>query len=465
MGRAQYFKAGQDIQGEWWEIFHSPALNRLIAKGLANNPTLAAAKAALTQAQQTLYAEIGSNYLPAVNSQFAGARQRNVFLFPIANNKLPALLYNLFNANLQVSYTVDVFGALRRQVESYRAQVDYQRYELEAAFLTLSSNIASTAINIASLKAQIKATYDIIRLEKQQLVLLNKQYDLGATAKENVLTQEIQLAQFQATLPPLEQSLEVNQHALAVLIGQYPDDNQLPDFKLHKFNLPRDLPVSLPAKLLQQRPDIQAAEALVHVASAQVGVATANLYPTLSLNNNLYGWTATTLNSLFNARNLAWTWGGAVSESIFNGGALVATQRAAVANFQQAAAEYRQTVLSAFQNVADTLRAIENDAQELVYQVAAEKASYQALNIITQQFKYGGVSYFDLYIAQLQYHQAHIARVVAEADRYSDTVALFQALGGGWWNRSSLSKNPVLDCNVAAYTPENVLVSKGKSHE
>jgi len=461
-GKTQYFTYDRDIPGNWWHIFHSLALNQLIEQGLANSPNLAAAKAALTQAQDLLYAQIGSTLLPTVTAQFSGERERfNGAEFGI-NPGIPIRsasknIFNLFNTSVSVNYTLDVFGGLRRQIEVFGAQVDFQRFELEAAFLTLSSNIVTTAITIASLRAQIKATQDLIRYQKHALKIIKAQFELGATSKADVLQQEAQVAQTEATLPPLKQNLVANYHSLSVLIGSLPSEASLPTFDLDHLYLPANLPVTLPSLLVRQRPDVRAAEAQVHVMSAQIGVATANLLPQVVLNSNTFGYQSDTLSQLFNPANQYWNWGGQILQTVFNGGALLAKRRAAVSAFQQAAAQYRQTVLQAFQNVADTLRALQHDAQALKAQKAAEIAAQQALDLTFQQYRLGGVNYLSLLTAQRTYQQARINRIIAETARYNDTAALFQALGGGWWNRIALDCNANLTRNVCQYTPGNFL--------
>lgn len=455
-GRTQHFLYCKDIPGLWWYLFQSPELNELIEQGLAHNSTVAAAKAALLQAQENWYAQVGSTLLPNFSGAFMGER-----LLPNnANLGAPGGLvnnpFNLFNASINVSYTLDVFGGLRRQIEALGAQVNFQQFQLEAAYLTLTANIVTTAIAIASLRDQIKATHQIIYIQKENLRILEKQYALGGISLTNVLTQRSQVAQIEATLPPLQQNLVQNYHALSVLIGTLPSENHLPRFDLDKLHLPTELPVSIPSLLIRQRPDIRASEALLHAASAQIGVATANLFPQITLNGS-YGWEATVLSQLFKASNVFWNWGGTITAPLFNGGALFAQRRAAMDAFEQAAAQYRQTVLQGFQNVADTLRALQHDAATLKAQREAENAAKGSLDLTMQQFKLGGVNYLALLIAQQLYHQSYILRIRAQAARYSDTAALFQALGGGWWNRLPIEEHPNLTRNMCQYTMENVL--------
>lgn len=432
-GYAQRFNYGQDIPAEWWTLFHSESLNELIQAGLKNSPNLAAAKATLRQAAETLRAELGSLY-PAVSANLSAERMQ---LSGASQGTNSSSTFNLYNANVSVSYIFDVFGGVRRQIESLAAQMDYQSFELEAAYLSLTSNITTTVINIASLQAQIQATHELIKAEEEQLIIIKRQLGLGGVSGTNVLTQETQVAQTRALLPPLEQNLAQSRHALAVLVGEFPSQMKLPYFDLNKLRLPGQLPVSLPSSLVRQRPDIRASEALLKSASAQVGVATANLYPQITL-TAAYGWSGLTLDGLFSPSNVAWNLGPQLVQPIFQGGSLQATRRASIAAFEAAQAQYRQTVLQAFQNVADTLRALQNDARTLQAQSQAELAAKNTMIITQKQLGLGGVSYLNLLTAEQQYQQTKISRIQAEAARYADTAALFQALGGGWWNRQVL---------------------------
>lgn len=431
-GKAQQFNLGQDIPAEWWRLFHSPELNGLITAGIANSPTLAAAKATLHQAEQNLNAQFGALLLPSVGLNLAGERQRfSDQQFGISNR---STIFNTYNMTFNAAYTLDIFGGARRQIEALRAQVDYERYELIASYLTLTTNIVTTAVTVASLQAQIKTTRQLIKTVGNELGIMKKQFSLGGISKENVLSQETLLAQTIATLPPLKKSLAQSQHALAVLVGGLPSETQLPYIDLEKLTLPTELPVSLPSNLVRQRPDVQASEALLHEASAQIGVATANLLPQFTITGT-YGWTALTLQDFFSSTNNIWSYGTQIAQPLFKGGSLISQRRAAVAAFEAACAQYRQTVLQAFQNVADALLAIEMDAQELQAQKQAEKAAKNTLNLTQQQLKLGAINYLTFLNAEQQYQQIIINRIQAQAARYNDTAALFQALGGGWWNR------------------------------
>jgi NodT family efflux transporter outer membrane factor (OMF) lipoprotein len=336
---------------------------------------------------------------------------------------------------VNVSYTLDLFGRTRRDLEALQAQVDYQGFQLEGAYLTLASNIVTAALQEASLRGQLQATRGILATQEEQLGLIEKQFELGGIARTDVLAQRASLAQSRAALPPLEKRLAQTRHLLAVLAGRFPGDAaNLPEFHLEDFRLPEELPVSLPSSLVRQRPDIRSAEELLHAASARVGVATADLYPQITLSAR-YGTEAVQVGDLFRPGTAVWGIGAGLQQPIFHGGALEATRRAEVAGFDQAAAQYRGTVLAAFRDVADVLRALEYDAMTVKAQGEAEAAARDTLDIAKKQVRYGATNYLSLLDAQRQYNLARILLVQAQAGRFADTAALFQALGGGWWNR------------------------------
>jgi NodT family efflux transporter outer membrane factor (OMF) lipoprotein len=434
-GEAQRLVIGQDIPALWWEVFHSEPLDALIRSALEHSPTLASAQAALRQARENYNADAGGKQLPSVSAQLGATRERES---AAALGGPSAATFSLYNASVNVSYTIDAFGATRRELEGLQAEVDYQRFQLEAAYLTLSANLVTTAIQEASLRAQLQATRDVIRAEEQSLSLVQKQADFGAIARSVVLSQQTQLAQTRATLPGLEKSLEQNRYQLAVYAGRLPSDPGLPAFSLESLQLPTDLPVSLPSSLVRQRPDLRASEALLHQAGAQVGVATANLYPQISLSGSI-GAQSLQLDKLFSGPSSAWSLGSSLLQPIFNGGSLQAKKRAAIAAMDQAQAQYQQTVLNAFLNVANTLRALDSDAQALRAQAEAEALAHEQLDLTARQYQLGAVSYLSLLDSQRSYQQTRITLVQAQAARYADTAALFQALGGGWWNRAEVA--------------------------
>jgi len=434
-GQAQALVPGRDIPAQWWEVFHSEPLDRLIRASLAQSPTLASAQAALRQAEATYDAKSGNLLWPQVSAQLGVQRER---ASEVSTRVAGGQLLTLYNASVNVSYDIDVFGGARRQVEGAQAAVEAQRYQVEAVYLTLTSNLVTTAIREASLRAQLQAAREVLQAQSDQLGVIEKQFDTGAIPKSIVLQQRTQVAQTQATLPPLEKALAQTRHQLAVFAGRLPSEAGLPEFDLASLSLPEALPLSLPSELARQRPDVRASEAQLHQASAAVGVATANLYPQLQLSAS-YGNTSLRARDLFTGPSTLWNVGAGLAQPIFNGGALRAQQRAAVAAYDSAAAQYRNTVLGAFQNVADALRALEIDAVALQTQATAESLARQSLDLSTAQFRAGAVSYVTLLTAQQAWLQTHTALVQAQAVRYADTAALFQALGGGWWNRGALA--------------------------
>ena len=446
-GAAQRFVLAKDIPAQWWEVFHSESLDRLVRLALAQNPTLASAQAALRQAQENYNAQAGTLDYPNVGAQLGATRERASAL----TAGVPGgAVFNLYNASVTVGYTLDVFGASRRALEGAQANVDYQRYQLEAAYLALTANVVTTAIKEASLRAQLQATHRVLAAQQEQQRLIEKQFALGAIPRTTILSQRNQVAQTAATLPGLEKALAQTRHQLSVYAGRLPSAAGLPEFTLDSLALPRELPVSLPSALARQRPDVRASEALLHAASAQVGVATANQYPQFSLSGS-YGSSSMEAGNLFGGGTGIWNLAANLTQPIFNGGALSARRRAAVAAYDQAAAQYRSTLLTAFQNVADSLRALESDAATLKAQAEVEASTRQSLQLASAQYKLGAVSYLSLLDAQRTYQQASIALVQAEAARYADTAALFQSLGGGWWNRQA---------SAAAAQPEDAAAKK-----
>ncbi|WP_371865187.1 efflux transporter outer membrane subunit [Duganella aquatilis] len=431
-GAAQQFGFGQEIPAQWWSLFRSPALDQLIRSALEQNPNMAAAEAVLRQAQENYNAQAGNLLYPSVNGQLGVSRQKT----SVATAGAAAGVYNVYNASVAVAYTPDVFGATRRTLEGAQAAIDYQRFQVEATYLTLSANVVTTAIQEASLRAQLQATREVLAALTQQQNVIEKQFEYGAIPRTTVLSQRNQVAQINATIAPLEKALASARHQLSVLAGKLPGEAGMPEFSLETLTLPEQLPVSLPSALVRQRPDIRASEEALHQASANIGVATAAQYPQITL-SGAYGSSADTFGKLFDAQTTAWNLAAGLTQPIFNGGALRAQRRAAEAAYDAAAAQYRATVLNAFQNVADTLRALDADAAALKSQAEAEALAKETLDLSEQQYKLGGISYLVLLDAQRSYQQTHVSLVQAQAARYADTAALFQALGGGWWNRAN----------------------------
>ncbi len=442
-GAAQRLVLGQDVPALWWQLFESPALDELIRSALAHSPTLASAQAALRQAQEMYVAGGGALY-PQVSAGLKGQRAK----FSKFTNPPDGGIFSLYNASVDVSYTIDAFGKTRRGLEGLQAQTDAQRYQVMATYLSLTANIVTTAIQEASLRAQLQATHEIIESQSRALALVRTQAELGAIAQQPVLAQQTQLAQAQATVPALEKALGQTRHQLALLAGRLPGEGGLPEFTLDSLHLPRELPVSLPSALVRQRPDIQASEALLHAASAQVGVATANLYPQITLSASA-GFIGLGLGDVFSGSSPVWSLGGQLLAPIFNGGTLEAQKHAAEAAYDQARSQYQQTVLDAFRNVADALRAIERDAVALQTQARAADLARQSLDLVNRQYEVGALNLLALLDAQLAVQQTRIALVQAQAARYADSAALLQALGGGWWNGAP----PEPSAGPAAFPP------------
>ena len=430
-GAAQRLIAGMDIPGQWWTVFRSPELNALVEEALRANPDISAAQAALRQANEQVYVDQASLF-PVLNGNLSNTRQK---VSGTTSGTASSPILTLSSASLSVSYAPDVFGGTRRQIESSTAQAEYQRFQLEATYLTLSTNVVNTAVSLASLRDQIAATGQIIQLQSDQLDLLQAQRRLGAIADTDVLTQQTALAQTRATLAPLQKQLAQTRNQLMAYLGRFPNQDKGERFNLASLHLPQELPVSLPSAIVEQRPDVRSAQAQLHEASANIGVAVANQLPQFSITGSL-GSTVASGSTLFSAGSGVWSLAGAIAQPLFDAGALEHRKRAAVAAYDQSAAQYRGTVLAAFQDVANVLRALEADAEALKQQVAAEQSAQASLALVQAQYRLGAVAYINLLTAQQTYQNTVLSRVQAQAVRYSDTAALFQALGGGWWNRS-----------------------------
>jgi len=426
-GAAQSFSTEKTVATDWWTAFGSAKLDDLIAQALHNSPTLASAEATLRQAQQNYKAQSGSTLYPKVSARL-GASRNDTNSANIGQNG-ESHIFNLYNANIDVTYNLDLFGGNRRSLEAYAAQADYQGFQLAGARLTLAGNVVTTAISQAQFTGQIEATEAILQAQQAQLDIARKRLELGATAKLDVLSLQTQVEQTRASLPPLHNKLEQADHLLAVLIGKAPGAADIPRFKLSDFTLPTRLPVVVPSELLRQRPDIQASTALLHVATAQYGVAIADVYPQINLSAG-YGSQALTTGALFGPSSVIWNLAGQLAQPLFNAG-LKAGTHAAEANMQAVGADYQQTVLTAFRNVADALRQLDNDALTLQAQAAADASAQASLDLTDQQNKLGAVSYLQLLTAQQQAQQARIGLISAQAARLADSAALYQAMGGG----------------------------------
>jgi NodT family efflux transporter outer membrane factor (OMF) lipoprotein len=453
-GETQRLISDRDIPFEWWELFKSPALNALVERAFRANPTIAAAQAALVQAQELVYAQQGY-FFPTIDANYNFERQKIAGNLAVDNvpgvegngdnlnppvqnlNTSPhtePLTFNFHTAQLTVGFVPDVFGANRRQVEALAAQRDAQRFALEATYITLASNVVAAAIQEASLRAQIEATRQIIAADEKSLQILREQLRLGFAMRIDVEAQETALAQAQAALPPLQKQFEQTRDLIRALVGNLPNQDVPETFELDALQLPPELPLSLPAKIIEQRPDVRAAEAQLHAANAQVGVAVAAMLPQFSI-TGAYGGNADEFAWIFRHGGPFWNLVGNATQPIFEGGTLLHRKRAADDALKQAAAQYQSSVLTAYQNVGDTLHASLSDADALATNVRAENAAKVTYDLTQRQMEVGYVNYLSLLNAETVYQQALLTRVQAQATRYGDTVALFQALGGGWWNR------------------------------
>jgi NodT family efflux transporter outer membrane factor (OMF) lipoprotein len=432
-GGAQQFEPGGDIAADWWHLFHSKSLNTLVEQALIANPNLPAAQAALRQALENVAAQRGS-YYPSLSASLDASRNLTpeAAVSPASASGNP--YYSLITPQLNVSFVPDVFGANRRAVESLQAQADNQKFMLEATWLTLTSNVVAGAIQEASLRGQIKATEETIHVENDLLKILRMQQNLGQATGADVALQEAALAQAQLNLPPLQKQLAVQRDALTALAGKFPSEEIAQTFDLDALHLPVHLPVSLPSDLVKQRPDVRQAEENLHTASANIGQAVAARLPQITLTAQV-GNSANSATGLFKPLTDFWTLQGGLTQPLFQGFALLHKQRAAQAAFDQAAAQYRSTVLTAFQNVADSIRALHSDADALRDAAASERAAARSLEITRKQLQLGQIAYLSVLNAQNTYAQARLALVQAQANRLADTAALFQALGGGWWHR------------------------------
>jgi NodT family efflux transporter outer membrane factor (OMF) lipoprotein len=437
-GEAQHFVESSDISGEWWTLFHSKPLDDLIERSLKTNPDIKAAQAALTVAKENTAAQRGF-YYPSASAGFAGTHAKSSSaLSPVTNTN--ALNYSLYTPQVSVSFVPDVFGLNRRTVESLKAQQEQARFALAATHITLSSNVAAAAIQEASLRGQIDTTNELIKINSDMLGILRRQFEKGYVSRLDVAAQEAQLAQVVATLPPLLRQLAQQRDAIAALAGAFPNQNLPQHFELASLQLPQDLPLSLPSQLVEQRPDVRQAAENLHAASTLIGVARANRLPSFVITADA-GSMATIFSKLFTDSTGFWDMGAGVAQPIFEGGTLLHRERAARAAYTQAAEQYRGTVLIAFQNVADTLNALQQDADALKTAAAAKDAAAITLELTKKQYEAGYVNYLGLLSAEQSYQQALINLVQAQANRYADTAALFQALGGGWWNRTDIPKS------------------------
>jgi NodT family efflux transporter outer membrane factor (OMF) lipoprotein len=425
-GLPQRFEDGAAPVANWWHAFNSKQLDDAVSAGLADNPGLQAAEARLRQSQENLRAGSGIFY-PQLSAAFAEVRERNSP--STIGSSLPASIFNLTTLSSSVSYALDIFGGQRRAVEGLAAKVDQQRALTLGTYMMLTGNIVNTSIAIAAYRTQLDETGQLIALEKDQISIAEKQYQAGIATYGALLTLRIQLKTLEATLPPLRQKVSQAEHLLATLEGRMPAEFQPPAVLLTDISLPRQLPLSLPSELVRQRPDILAAEAQLHAASAGIGVATAALFPSITLNAS-YGQTSQTMGNLLNSNSNVWNLGGNLTAPIFKGGTLRAQRRAAIDAYQESFASYKQTVLAAFAEVADILRALEHDAELVQTESQAVKDALLAMDLLKANYKAGTANYLQVMVTDIQYHHAKISYLQAQAQQLQDTTALFVALGG-----------------------------------
>ncbi|HLY96041.1 MAG: efflux transporter outer membrane subunit [Sideroxydans sp.] len=450
-GEAQKFVPGRDIPFEWWTLFQSPQIDALIKRAFKTNPDIGAAQAALRQAQEYTAAQQGFFY-PTVSASYSPSRNKlagnmggnspgqqgngtviQTYTNPAGPKYNGPAYYNFHIAQLTVGYVPDVFGTNRRLVEAAQAQVEMQRLQLEAAYITLASHVVAAAIQEASLRAQIEAQLKIVSLNRQALEIARNQLQLGYVSEMEVTQQEMTAALAQQALVPTQLQLEQTRNLLRVLAGNTPDQDIEETFTLEALHLPQELPLSLPSKLVEQRPDVRMAEAQLHYASAQYGVSIANTLPQFAISGAIGGM-ASTPAWMFRNGGGFFDLTANVAQTIFDGGTLRAKSRAAEQGLNQAGAQYRSVVMTALQDVADTLYVIQSDARALKAAAAAAQAASKMGDMTRQQYEAGRVDFQTLLVVQQNEQLATINLVQAQTNRLGDTAALFQALGGGWWN-------------------------------
>jgi NodT family efflux transporter outer membrane factor (OMF) lipoprotein len=438
-GTNQEFIEGADIEAQWWELFKSPELDMLIKKALQQNPNLGAADAALRSSQENVNAQIGGQYFPAIGLGGNATRQlqpSGIFGLPYGSDT-----YNLYNTSVNVTYKLDVFGSARRAVESARARAEIAQFQLESAYLSLTANIVTGAVREAALRAQMQATEEILRAQTDLAEVTERQLVIGTVSRVDVTSQRTLVSNSEFDLLSYERNLAFARNQLAVLVGDLPSNANITQFDLKSLRLPEKLPLSVPSSLVRQRPDVRAAEAQLKSTNALVGVATANLLPQFNITGAI-GSAALTSSALFGPNAALWSVASGIFQPLFQGGQLLAQRRGAIANYEQAVYQYQATVLKAFQEVADSLRALETGAQALKSASDAERYAYETLDLVQQQYKLGTASYLAVLYYQNQYQIAKVKSVSAQATRFSDTAALFAALGGGWWNRTGPAFQP-----------------------
>ncbi len=426
--KTQHFEEGVKPVANWWKLFGSEKLDAVVATGIAGNPGLQAAQASLMQSRDNLMAGYGIFYPQA---SFGGNAARHKFSPAEFGSSAPSPIFNLITLSASVSYALDIFGGERRTIENLQSQVDMERAFELGTYLALSGNLVNTAITVAAYREELRDTEKLVELQKAQVEIAEKQAQAGTVSYETVLSYRNQLASIEALLPPLRQRIDQAKHLLATLGGHAPSEYEVPEIAFSEISLPREIPLSLPSDLVRQRPDILAAEAALHAASANIGVATAALFPSFTL-NAAYGQNATSMNGLFASKGSFWNLGTNIAAPVFDGGTLRAMRQASIDAYKQNLSLYRQTVLSALAQVADTIRALEHDAQTVKAESLALTSSEASLHLARANYSAGTVNYLQVLTADIQYRQARIGVLQARTQRLQDTTALFVSLGGGW---------------------------------
>ncbi len=432
---AQSFVSERELPTQWWRLFKYEPLNQLVEASLINSPTVKAAQAALDVAVETVYAQEGFLY-PTINAEFIPTRNKTSRDLA-SNTSSNAYYYSLYTLQGTLTYTVDVFGGIRRQIESLKALSDSQCYTLENTYLILISNVVQAAVQEVGLRGLIASTKKIIEIQRKFFETFKQLFEFGHVSQADVITIEALLAVYEASLPPLEKQLAIERDLIKILAGRFPNDTETPEFPIGSLQLPAELPVALPSTLVEFRPDVRAAEEQLHSACADIGAARANRLPKFTLTPNIYGYASTSLGSLFDTGNVFWEIALDVLQTVYDGDTLKHKEDAAWAAYKQAVEQYRVTVLGAFQDVADALHSIQHDAKGYAAAKKAENAASKSLKIVQGQLEAGDVNLLIVLTAEQIYHQALLNLVQAETNRLSDSVALFRALGGGrWWESS-----------------------------
>ncbi len=432
-GHSQHFDKQADLPAKWWGRFGSKEIDTLVAQALERSPSLKSAQATLRQSQNNLRAGYGV-FFPQIGASVQATREvSTINLPPPLGQGLTAVgPYNLGTLGVNVNYVLDLFGGERRTVEALGAVVDVQRYATLAAYLSLTSNVVNTTIARAGYQAQRDATLALIRMQDEQIRIAQVQYDSGTATYSAVLTLKSQQASNAAAVALLEQHVDQTDHLLAQLCGQSPAEFSAPVISLEAISLPAELPDSLPSTLARHRPDILAAEGSLHQASAQIGIATADLFPTLTLGGTA-GYAHNVLAHILRSGTQFWSAQANLAGSIFSGGSQWYARKAAIDAYDASLGQYEQTVLTALEQVADTMRALEHDAQALRAQVDALQAASENEKLTQANYEAGTAGYLDMLTADTQFQQARLGYLGAVAQRLQDTVALYAALGGGWW--------------------------------